>query len=138
MSNDICIQLEEGFDLTPDKLPFYRQCVDWAQRLNRLSKGGVSVRFFEKMMVCPVATVWLKGQELARFYFGGNSISVSLNGIHHDNRKFFDPKKDDAWKIIFKPALKENVREIALKTKEWEEQIDSHTTNRWYKPLETD
>jgi len=75
---------------------------------------------------------WASGDSKKSFF----PIYFTHSNIFFPSKKFFDLKEGDAWKVIFKPALKENIREMIQKIKELEEQINAYTTNRWNKPLE--
>lgn len=69
MRAEINIQIGQEFNPAGTSARFYRKCVDWARKLNEVTHGGVSVKFWgPPVMISPIASVWWNGKEVIELF----------------------------------------------------------------------
>ena len=80
---EVNIQVEQTVTFTPASANFYNQCVEWAQKLNVSTVGGVSVKFFGQLQAS-LAVIWWNGQGVMRLVRYGDSIRKLVDGRFPD------------------------------------------------------
>ncbi|MDP2598549.1 MAG: hypothetical protein Q8P49_01825 [Candidatus Liptonbacteria bacterium] len=78
---EVNIQVDQEFAFSPGSAMFFKRCSVWARKLNEVTGGGVSLKFWgPPTMLNYVASFWWHGKEVTRLFLEAGVIKKLVDG----------------------------------------------------------
>lgn len=104
--SEVTILVDPGFPLEQGSIAFYNKCVKWAQGLEKIVGGGISLKFWGGPgWIQPVATFSWRGREIVRLSL--NVKTLAIEKLNIVSRQELTPK--NAWGEGFRRPLRDAI-----------------------------